>query len=157
MGGRESGKPRPVTLKTDLWRKIYKCQPASVDYLRFCSKENVSKVAKMDMYIMCLAALHGHLPLLQKLNKPLQTFSTEITGAAARGGQLETLKWLRSKGCPWDEDACAGAAESGHLEMVKWLRSEGCPWDARVWGFFRRAGIGERVAEGERLSSGACL
>ena len=82
QSGRESGKPRPVTLKTDLWRKIYKCQPASVDYLRFCSKENVSKVAKMDMYIMCLAALHGHLPLLQKLNKPLQTFSTEITGAA---------------------------------------------------------------------------
>ena len=46
---------------------------------------------------------------------------------------MEILKWLRSKGFPWDEEACAGAAEGGHLEVLKWLRSEGCPWDAGTW------------------------
>ena len=43
---------------------------------------------------------------------------------------METLKWLRSKGCPWDADACTFAAEGGHLDVLKWLRSEGCLWDA---------------------------
>ena len=42
---------------------------------------------------------------------------------------MEILKWLRSEGCPWDEDACSCAAVNGHLEALKWLRSEGCPWD----------------------------
>jgi len=42
---------------------------------------------------------------------------------------LETSKWLRSEGCPWDEAACYYAAYGGHLEILKWLRSEGCPWD----------------------------
>ena len=39
------------------------------------------------------------------------------------------MKWIRSKGYPWDVCACAGAADGGHLELLKWLRSEGCPWD----------------------------
>ena len=42
------------------------------------------------------------------------------------------MKWLRSKGCRWDEIACFGAAYGGHLDVLKWLRSEGCPWDAWV-------------------------
>ena len=49
-------------------------------------------------------------------------------GAAGRG-DLEMLKWLRAKGCPWDVKACRSAAKSGHLEVLKWLRAEGCPWD----------------------------
>ena len=69
----------------------------------------------------------------------------------ARGGQLETLQWLRTlngfpklgkkkKGRkksfvafhmrePTAEELFSAACESGHLEMLKWLRSEGCPWD----------------------------
>ena len=46
---------------------------------------------------------------------------------------MEVLKWLRSEGCPWDEETCEMAAEGGHLEVLKWLRSEGCPWDAGTW------------------------
>ena len=42
---------------------------------------------------------------------------------------MEVLKWLRSEGCPWNENACSGAALDGHLEVLKWLRSEGCPWN----------------------------
>ena len=53
---------------------------------------------------------------------------------------METLKWLRSEGCPWDEEACAWAAEHGHLEVVKWLRSEGCPWNEEACKYAARAG-----------------
>jgi hypothetical protein len=48
---------------------------------------------------------------------------------AAMNGHLEVLKWARSDGCPWDEYTCSHAAENGHLELLKWARSEGCPWD----------------------------
>ena len=55
---------------------------------------------------------------------------TYLFFAACDGGHWETLRWLRSEGCPWDEGACSSAAQEGHLEILKWLRSEGCPWDA---------------------------
>ena len=40
--GPESGEPA-LALKTNLMRKLNDGQPASVDYLRFCSKEEVSR------------------------------------------------------------------------------------------------------------------
>ena len=49
--------------------------------------------------------------------------------AAARSGQLEELKALRAKRCPWNESTCTYAAEGGHLEVLKWARANGCPWD----------------------------
>ncbi|KAL6056695.1 Ankyrin repeat domain-containing protein [Balamuthia mandrillaris] len=65
---------------------------------------------------------------------------------AAWEGRLEVIKWLRSRGCPWDEYACMAAVEGGHLETLKWLRAEDdesrrdraagrptrapCPWDS---------------------------
>lgn len=33
------------------------------------------------------------------------------------GGHLETLKWLRKSGCPWDEFTTRMAASSGNLEV----------------------------------------
>ena len=45
---------------------------------------------------------------------------------AAGRGDLEMLKWLRARGCPWGAGT-AGAAGCGHLEVLKWLRAEGCP------------------------------
>ena len=64
--GRESGKPR-LTLKTNLDRKSEEGQPASADYLRFCSKVSTHCVWKRDFDIRRLAAFHGYLPLLKEL------------------------------------------------------------------------------------------
>lgn len=47
---------------------------------------------------------------------------------AARGGHLETLKWLRAHGCPWNIFTCLNAAEKGHLHILKWLREQAFPW-----------------------------
>ena len=55
---------------------------------------------------------------------------------------MDVLKWLRSEGCLWDEDACTHAAGGGHLDVLKWLRSEGCPWNE--WAC-------EEAAEGSHL------
>ena len=66
--GSKRVKPRR-TLKTNLQRKLEKGQPASVEYLRFCINEKLSSHEgwKKAKYISCLAAFHGHLPLLQEL------------------------------------------------------------------------------------------
>ncbi|GFH47592.1 hypothetical protein CTEN210_04067 [Chaetoceros tenuissimus] len=42
---------------------------------------------------------------------------------------LESLKWLRRHGCPWDEDLCELAARNNYFNVLKWARSEGCPWN----------------------------
>ena len=58
----ESGKPR-LALKTTLRREPEKNPPVSAEYLRFCWNE---KVMKNSLNIMCLAAYHGYMPLLQE-------------------------------------------------------------------------------------------
>ena len=39
---------------------------------------------------------------------------------------LNTMKWLRSEGCLWNNSTFERTAENGNLENMKWLRSEGC-------------------------------
>ena len=53
----------------------------------------------------------------------------KLTQAAARGGQLHVLQWLRAQGCPWSTDTFSSAARRGHLEILQWLRAAGCDWD----------------------------
>ena len=86
QSGPESGKPR-LALKTTLCEWPRKSQPASSDYVRFCSKEVVRLAEKNDgwrkaLLLGRLAAFHGHLPLLQQLLKPLKTLDPGITGHA---------------------------------------------------------------------------
>ena len=78
----ESGKPS-LALKTNLKRKLLH-SPASVEYLRFLSKEKVSsRFGDLRAnYTRYLAAFHGHLPLLQELLKPLKALDIQISKAA---------------------------------------------------------------------------
>ena len=71
--GSKRGKPQ-LALKTNLRRKLRDEEPASAGYLRFCSKEKVSKDVERsnDSEIVRLAAFHGHLPLLWELLKRLR-------------------------------------------------------------------------------------
>merc|ERR1711934_892925 len=167
--GRESGKSR-LALKTNLERKLDYGQPASAEYLRFARKEKASRGVgrKKAECIRRIAAYHGHLPLLKELLAGLKIIDPVLSMEAARGGQLETLqwlktqkdfdpdeyvfayacksghletvKWLRSEGCLWNEEACEDAAEGGHFEVLKWLRSEGCPWDENTCNFAAEGG-----------------
>jgi len=62
-------------------------------------------------------------------------FDARTCLAAAKCGQLDVLRWLRLRDCPWDKRTCAGAARQGHLRVLKWARVAGCPWDLSTsWG-----------------------
>merc|ERR1719480_452221 len=54
---------------------------------------------------------------------------------AARGGNLELVRWLRGEGCDWNAWTCQCAASAGRLRVLQWLRANGCPWDAHTCTF----------------------
>ena len=87
-----------LALKTNLWRKRAKGQPASADYLRFCSKEKgprrPSYYMEHEEIVKCLAAFQGYLPLLQELLKPLNTLDSDITGHAGESFSRSLLLLL---------------------------------------------------------------
>ena len=72
------------------------------------------------------AAYLGCLRLLKIRHERRVLNRGGLCTSAARGGQLETLIWLRQIGCPWDSRTCANAAQFGHLEVLKWARANGC-------------------------------
>ena len=85
---RQSGKPRRA-LKTTLTQYPRKSQPASADYLRFCSKEKVPRDfgQKRDEIIRTLAAFHGYLPLLQELPKSKTKEEIELLWITRSAGE----------------------------------------------------------------------
>ena len=72
-----------------------------------------------------LAAKLGRLTVLKNLLQWGHLNKTwTICHCAAWGGHLETLKWARENGCPWNIEAVrANATNGSHLEMLEWLRS----------------------------------
>ncbi len=41
------------------------------------------------------------------------------------------LRWLRDRGCPWDEAVFAAAVRKNGVEVVEWMVAEGCPMPVR--------------------------
>jgi hypothetical protein len=71
----------------------------------------------------------GCLSAVQRLQRGGRLSRQEsLCEAAARSGQLEELV-LRENGTTWDTMTCWAAASGGHLEVLQWVRANGCPWD----------------------------
>ena len=87
------------------------------------------------------AAERGYLSTLKCLRRRgVLKNERLLSAAAARIGDLESLKALRKLEFPWDRDTCAYAAKGGHLQVLKWLRENGCPWDWRTCEYAARRG-----------------
>jgi len=93
---RQSGPERRLALKTNLKRKLWNRQPASADYLRFCSKEKVPRDfgQKRDEIIKTLAAFHGYLPLLQELPKSKTKEEIELLWITRSAGESSSSQSL---------------------------------------------------------------
>ncbi|KAJ1630237.1 hypothetical protein T492DRAFT_1144702 [Pavlovales sp. CCMP2436] len=81
------------------------------------------------------AAKGGHLEVLQLLCSRGVRWDNKGSGvcaAAAGYGRLDVLKWAHAAGCPWDGAVSGAAALHGHLELLQWAYDEGCPCDERV-------------------------
>jgi len=62
---------------------------------------------------------------LEKCTEKKERFCAEM----ALNGNIELLKFLRVKGCPWDEKTCSSAASNGQLECLKYAHENGCRWN----------------------------
>ena len=52
--------------------------------------------------------------------------------AAAEGGSLRALQWLRNRGFAWSALACEVAAKEGHVDVLEWCIEHGCPLSSDV-------------------------
>ncbi|KAI8470322.1 MAG: hypothetical protein J3K34DRAFT_521449 [Monoraphidium minutum] len=89
--------------------------------------------------VVARAAWHGDVAALAWARHQQQGVGAEdcswpaaVCRAAAEGGSLAALQWLRRQEppCPWDDSVCRSAAEGGHLHVLQWLRGQEppCPW-----------------------------
>ncbi len=53
--------------------------------------------------------------------------SSDMCAAAAEGGNVNMLTWLRHNDCEWDGTAWTAAATAGHLRVLRWLNENHCP------------------------------
>jgi hypothetical protein len=75
----------------------------------------------------CLPACLLHVQFLRSLDVPASWCET-TTMAAAKGGQLACLAWLKAHSCPMDVAACIdAAAKHEQPEVLQFLLTE-CMW-----------------------------
>ena len=133
QSGPESGEPRRA-LKTSLKRKLKEGTPATIEYLRFLNKEEVSKDVGLhnDSWIVRLAAFHGHLPLLQELIERLRVGDLRKGGLgkeiAVNAGEssfpLFPLFFLLVLTPFSHSHILFFAVEGAQVETLKWLKSK---------------------------------
>jgi hypothetical protein len=76
------------------------------------------------------AAVSGSIELVEWLRQQHDTvFNDEALASAAGAGQLAMCEHLLSIGCEWDEEACRQAVVHRSVDTLRWLRERGCPWD----------------------------
>lgn len=105
-----------------------------IDVLKFL----IRKGYPWDKRIYNYAAEKGNIRILlfimniagRDLSMPWWDIKTSII--AAKNNQFNTLKWLRSKRCPWNVYVIYGALECGNIEMVRWCIENGCETDALI-------------------------
>lgn len=54
-------------------------------------------------------------------------WNADLAAKMARHGALESLRWARHQGMPWDERAATAAGKHGHLETLQMLMACGAP------------------------------
>jgi hypothetical protein len=90
--------------------------------------------------LTCAGALMiGDVDAAERLYSPhphIRGHDFGLHAAAARSGDVRAVEWVRSKGLPWDEEACNVAA----APLLKWLIENGCPHNSGVCVQLARAG-----------------
>ena len=86
--------------------------------------------AEFDVDSLNAAAEAGCVEIMEFIYKWNVLGNRATFAAAARGGYQTTLKWLKAKGCIYDESAISEAAATGDIRTLDWLYEEKFPMDA---------------------------
>ena len=124
------------------WGKATYTAAASIGDLELLKKFGNGNI-KYKKEICCAAVFGNHTHVLEfmfdNINFDIDWASDEdielrttpaLTLQAAKGGNLETLRWLvEDYDFPLGVMDCRGAADNNYMHIVKWLHKNQCPWD----------------------------
>ena len=124
--------PKPIPQEWDFMNQY-------LDIPRFAHLSSYMDPDKWDIYLWLHKLQYDDDDITRNTNQVRNWISKLISDAtktsskltadiAARYGQLETLKWLRSIGGEWTSDAADWAAMNGHLGTLRWIRENGGEW-----------------------------
>lgn len=125
----------------------------SLEMLKWCSENKF----KLNNFLLLIAAAAGHMDIFLWLIEQGLAIPKDISRHACRGGNLkmldylynlghnfadplcyekattiETLEWLKEKGCVPSDNFCIIVATSGSLELLKWGLNNGFPYHVEV-------------------------
>ena len=85
-----------------------------------------------DDRALCCAARSGSLNVVQFLLQQQLILNSDqsydVCAAAAAGGHLKVLKYLRDEGFAWDNVVTLEASYHGHKHILQYAKDNGCPW-----------------------------
>lgn len=99
----------------------------NVELLKWCQTHGALPSTRVSLS----AARNRRIHVLEWLRAEGNTSDVWADGslceAAASSGSLDTIKWCRDNGCPWDERAGRAARESGNGRLWQWCKATNCP------------------------------
>lgn len=89
----------------------------------------VDNGAPKDDTTMYFLAQNGDIDMVKYLRSKCWKWNSEDMVAAAVSGNLELVIWMAENGCPSRYLALREATRWGHVKVVKWLVNNGCRYD----------------------------
>ena len=96
--------------------------------LKWLKKNNLCSSSENQSLLVCAAARSGRLSII-KWAKEVAGFNLPIhlVNDAVVSGNLDLIKYLRSKEIPWNEHTFRFAVSSGNIALLQYLLESGCP------------------------------
>ncbi len=120
---------RAITLETNI--KQFKENIQSIMNKPGTHEVSPNYLSHISKRVMNQAALLGRTDMIKVIheNGHAPVKFSETCSSASYGGNLETLIYLRSIGCPWDDETVELAASRGHIAIVMWAIRNNCDWN----------------------------
>jgi hypothetical protein len=111
------------------WSKCYLRESIKKGHFEMIKWAIDNKCPLKDRALCAFAAEKDRLDILKYLRFRGCPWNEKTCRKAAENGHLNILKWARENRCPWNKQTCRKAAQNGHLHILQWARENGCPWD----------------------------
>ena len=118
--------PPLLLLPTDGLRELFEHVECQLALKLTCRAVRAGAPAETET---ARASLMGSTALIQwAKDEAGLPWDERVTAAAARAGDLDTIKWLQSQRCPMDITLTAAAAEAGHVHVLAHAARRRWPW-----------------------------
>ena len=125
-------------LPDDIWNLIFLnyCDFMSLVHTRVLQTEYVKECTEGNNMKRAIKARNfKNMKWIYEFKKGFRWRSGHFTDAASYG-DLEIMKWMKTKGSPWSACAFSRAAikcDGSNFEILEWLGINNCPWNERTF------------------------